>query len=126
MKHTRGQAMVEFALTIGLLMLIVVMVTQLAIYLHYRSSLDTAAKEGAFQAALVGHSLADGERATRQLWASLEPGADPIQVQASRNGDLVEVSAQGTAPAIAPLPMRLAVSVHAAHSVERFQPGAAP
>ena len=70
----RGQSLVEFSLTVGLLMLLVVATAQVAIYLHYRNSLDLATKEGAFQASLVGHQPKDGEQATKQIWTKVEPG----------------------------------------------------
>ena len=123
-----GQTMVEFALTVGLLMLLVVLTAQVAIFLHYRGSLDTAAREGAFEAALVGHSPADGTRTTMDLWARLEPGGGAIQVQARRQGNLVVVDASGTAPALLPVPVppftALPIRAHAVHTVEQFQPGA--
>lgn len=119
--------MVEFALTVGLLMLLIVLTAQVAIYLHYRGSLDTAAREGAFQAALVGHTPADGRQATSDLWARLEPGGGAIQVEAHRAGNLVVVNARGTAPALLPVPVApyraLPISAQAVHTVEQFQPG---
>jgi Flp pilus assembly protein TadG len=123
-----GQSMVEFALTVGLLMLLVVLTAQVAIYLHYRGSLDTAAREGAFEAALVGHTPADGRRTTLDLWAKLEPGGGAIQVEAHRQGNLVVVNARGTAPALLPVPIppyrALPISAQAVHTVEQFEPGA--
>jgi Flp pilus assembly protein TadG len=122
-----AQSMVEFALTVGLLMLLIVLTAQVAIYLHYRGSLDTAAREGAFQAALVGHTPADGRQATSDLWAKLEPGGGVIQVEAHRQGNLVVVNARGTAPALLPVPVSpyraLPISAQAVHTVEQFQPG---
>jgi Flp pilus assembly protein TadG len=121
----RGQGMVEFALTVGLLMLLVVLTAQLAIFLHYRSSLDTAAREGAFEAALTGHTPADGTRTTLDLWTKLEPEAGAIQVQAHRQGDLVVIDASGTSPALLPVPMppyhALPIHARAVHTIERFQ-----
>ena len=121
--------MVEFAFTVGLLMLLVMLTAQVAIYLHYRGSLDTAAREGAFQAALLGHTPRDGEQATVDLWAKLEPGGGAIQVTAHRIGNLVVVDARGTAPALLPAPVppyrALPISSHAVHTVEQFQPGSA-
>ncbi len=113
----RGQGMVEFALTVGLLMLLVVLTWQVAVYLHYRGSLDTAAREGAFQAALVGHSPADGERAANDLWTKLEPGGGAIEVRARQVGNLTVVDARGREP------LGLPISAHAVHTVERFEPG---
>ena len=126
----RGQSMVEFSFTVALLMLLVVLSAQVAIYLHYRNSLDLATKEGAFEAGLAGHTLQDGERTTLELWAKLEPGGGAIQVQVSRSGNLVIVTAKGSAPAILPVPLppfnSLPVSSRAVHTVEVFQPGSGP
>lgn len=125
----RAQSMVEFALTVGLLMLLIVLTAQVAIFLHYRGSLDTAAREGAFEAALVGHTPADGRQTTLDLWAKLEPGGGPVQVEARRQGNLVVVDASGTAPALLPVPVppfhALPIRAHAVHTVEQFQPGVA-
>lgn len=122
--------MVEFALTVGLLMLLVVLTAELAIYLHYRSSLDTAAREGAFEAALAGHGEADGQRATTDLWTKLEPGGGAIQVHVQRQGRLIVVDASGTAPTMIPVPIApyraLPIRSHAVHTVEVFEPGSTP
>jgi Flp pilus assembly protein TadG len=119
--------MVEFSLTVGLLMLLIILTAQIAIFLHYRSSLDTAAREGAFEAALVGHTPTDGRQTTVDLWAKLEPGGGTIQVEAHRQGNLVVVNATGTAPALLPMPVppfnALPIRVRAVHTVEQFQSG---
>jgi Flp pilus assembly protein TadG len=120
----RGQSIVEFALTVGLLMLLIVLTAQVAIFLHYRGSLDTAAREGAFEAALVGHTPADGRQTTLDLWAKLEPGGAAVQVDVRRQGNLVVVDASGTAPALLPVPVppfrALPIRAHAVHTVEQF------
>src|SRR5256714_5600289 len=102
--HQRAQSLVEFALTIGLLMVLVVATAQVAIYLHYRNSLGLACREGAFEAGLAGHNLADGKRAALDLWQKLEPAAAPITVSANQFA-LASVSLRGWAPAIAPVPV---------------------
>lgn len=126
MNGQHSQAMVEFAVTVGAVMFLVVAVGQGAIILHYRSTLQLAAQEGAFEASLVGHQPADAVAQTRDLWSRLEPGAGPIDVTASAQGDLVVVSAQATAPALLPVPVppftRWPVSVRAVHTIERFSP----
>jgi len=125
--RSRGQSMVEFSLTVGLLMLLIVATVQVAIFLHYRSSLQLAAQEGAFEGSLTGHGTADATTTTNALWAKLEPGAAPAQVSASMQGDLVVVQARAVAPAILPVPVppftSMPVSVRSVHTVERFQPG---
>ncbi len=124
-----GQSLVEFALTIGLLMLLVVATAQVAIYLYYRNSLALACREGAFQAALAGHSLDDGARAAVDLWQKLEPSAAPIHVTTSESS-LVTMSIHGSAPAIVPVPVapftKLPIAAQCVHTIERFQPGSSP
>jgi Flp pilus assembly protein TadG len=123
----RGQALIEFSLTVGLLMLLVVVTAQVAIFLNYRSSLDLATREGAYQASLVGHQPSDGQLETQSLWAKLEPGAQPADVTVSREGNLVVVTASAYAPAILPIPIppftRLPVQARSVHTIEQFEPG---
>ena len=117
----------EFAFTVGLLMLLVVVTAQIAIFLNYRSSLDLAAREGAYQASLVGHQPSDGVLEAQTLWSKLEPGAQPVQVTVTREGGLVVVTASAFAPAILPIPFppftRLPVQAREVHTIEQFVPG---
>ncbi len=122
MRRERGQALVEFVLTIGLWMLVVIGAGELAIFQFYDSSLRLAAQEGAFQASLVGHGPADASTTTRQLWTELAPNGGPLKVSVTSRGDLVTVSAQASAPV--GLPIRL--NARATHTIERFRPGSAP
>jgi hypothetical protein len=128
--RSRGQALTEFCLVVGLVMLLAVATAQVAIVLYYRSSLQLAAQEGAFEGSLSGHGTNDAAATTRSLWTELEPHAGAVTVIASEQGDLVVVTAETQAPAILPLPLppftRLRVSVRAVHTVERFQPGSQP
>jgi hypothetical protein len=128
--RSRGQALTEFSLVVGLLMLLVVATAQVAIVLHYRSGLQLAAQEGTFEGSLSGHGTADAAATTRSLWSQLEPGAKPARVTASVQGNLVVVSAETEAPALLPLPLppftRLPLRVRAVHTIERFQPGSQP
>jgi len=125
-----GQSLVEFALTIGALMVLVVGVAQIAIYLHYRNSLALACREGAFQAGLAGHSLADGQQATVDLWQKLEPQASTISTTAAQQNALMVISAHVSAPAIVPLPVppftRIVIAAQCVHTAERFEPGSSP
>ena len=123
----RGQALIEFSFTVGLLMLLVVATAQVAIFLNYRSSLELATREGAYQASLVGHQPRDGQLETQTLWAKLEPGAQPVQVTVTREGNLIVVTADSYAPAILPIPFppftRLPVHARSVHTIEQFEPG---
>ena len=126
----RAQSLVEFSLTVGLLMLVAVSVAQVAIFLHYRSSLDLSTREGAYEGSLVGHGPADAKLTTQELWAKLEPGGGPIQVSVTVEGRLIVVDAKGYAPALMPLPIapftHLTVSSHSVHTLELFEPGSLP
>src|SRR6202163_3620281 len=73
----RGQALIEFSFTVGLLMLLVVATAQVAIFLNYRSSLDLATREGAYQASLVGQQPGDGKLEAAWYWSRLQPFAGP-------------------------------------------------
>jgi Flp pilus assembly protein TadG len=127
---SRGQSLVEFSLTVGLLMLLAVATVQVAIFLHYRSSLQLAAQEGAFEGSLTGHGTGDATATANALWVKLEPGAAPAHVSASVQGNLVVVEARAVAPALLPVPVppftSLPVHVRSVHTIERFQPGSAP
>ena len=123
----RGQALIEFSFTVGLLMLLVVATAQVAIFLNYRSSLELATREGVYQASLVGHQPRDGQLETQTLWAKLKPGAQPVQVTVTRQGNLIVVTADSYAPAILPIPFppftRLPVHARSVHTIEQFEPG---
>ncbi len=123
----RGQSLVEFAVTMGLLMFLVVATAQVALYLHYRNGLALACREGAFQAALAGHTASDGQRAAAEMWQKLEPLAGPIPFAAAESGTLVTLSGRGWVPAMVAVPFppftRLPVATQCVHTLERFQPG---
>ena len=59
--------MVEFALVVPILLAVALAVLQLALALHIRSTLTSAAAEGARAAALAGADLGAGERRVRDL-----------------------------------------------------------
>jgi Flp pilus assembly protein TadG len=113
--------MVEFGVTFGLLMLVIVLTAQVAVYLHQRNSLQLVAKEAAFEASLAGHTDRDGELAAQRMWAVVEPGGGTLSLAVTRSGRLVAVTA--TAPA--PLTGQ-ANTGHSAHTVEAFEPGSQP
>ncbi len=129
-RRSHGQSLVEFSLVIGLLMLLIVATAQVAIALHYRSSLQLATQEAAFEGSLAGHGSADATTTANFLWSKLEPGAAPARMTAAVSGNLVVVSGQADAPALLPLPFppftRLPMSVRSVHTIERFQPGSQP
>ena len=62
-----GNATVEFALVAPILLAVALAVLQLALALHVRATLTSAAAEGARAAALAGSDLAAGERRARAI-----------------------------------------------------------
>jgi TadE-like protein len=128
--RAHGQSLVEFSLVVGLLMLVIVATAQVAIDLHYRSSLQLASQEGAFEGSLAGHGPQDAKVTADALWSKLEPGAGPARVAATTQGNLVVVSAQADAPVLLPLPFppftKLPLQVRSVHTIERFHPGSQP
>lgn len=123
-QRERGQALVEFALTVGLLVFLALGAIQATLYLHKRTSLDFVAKEGAFEASLAGRTDADGERTVRDLWQRLEPGGGSLQVHVVRSGRLVVVTAAAPPPfALLPPLVMPDIHVRAVHTIETFAPG---
>ena|SRR2546426_1715126 len=108
-------------------MLLIVATAQVAIVLHYRSGLQLAAQEGAFEGSLSGHGQSDATATAEAMWSKIEPEAPPAHFTTAVQGNLVVVTAQVDAPALMPLPLppftRVPLHVRAVHTVERFQPG---
>lgn len=72
-----GSAVVEFALVVPILLAVALAVLQIALALHVRATLTSAAAEGARAAALSGADLSAGERRTRDI-LSTTIGADLV------------------------------------------------
>ena len=123
----RGQSLVEFSLVVMMLVVVIAATAQVAIDLHYRSSLQLATQEGAFEGSLAGHGSQDALVTTADLWSKLEPGGGPARITATTQGALVIVIAQADAPVLLPLPFppftKLPLEVRSVHTIERFQPG---
>jgi Flp pilus assembly protein TadG len=118
-RSQRGQALVEFALTIGIIMFLAVATAQVAVYLHYRSNLQTAAEEGAFEGGLAGNGAAEARATTEALWRKLTPSGGNADVAVAVHGHLMTVDATTRAPALLPIP----IHVRGVHTIEQFQPG---
>lgn len=74
-RDDEGSAVAEFALITPLLLLVAIAVLQLALALHVRTSLTSAAAEGARGAALAGSDLRTGEARTRDFLATTLAGS---------------------------------------------------
>ena len=82
-----GNASVEFALVVPLLMLVALAVLQLMLAIHVRSVVTSAAIEGARVAALVDGDLARAESRTRSILESNIAGAAVNSITASQVTD---------------------------------------
>ncbi len=69
-RDERGSAVVEFTVVVPTLMLVVLGVLQVGLALHVRSTITSAAAEGARVAAVSGGDTAAGVRRTRQALSS--------------------------------------------------------
>jgi Flp pilus assembly pilin Flp len=67
LRDDRGSAVVEFALVAPLLIGIALVVVQVALALHVRTTLTAAAAEGSRAAAMAGSSARVGEQRTRAV-----------------------------------------------------------
>ncbi|MFW6774144.1 TadE/TadG family type IV pilus assembly protein [Nocardioides sp. CPCC 205120] len=65
-RDQRGSAVVDFVLVLVVLLPLFAGIAQVALVLHVRNTLTSAASEGARHAAAYDRSLTDGERRTRE------------------------------------------------------------
>lgn len=113
-----GNAVVEFALVVPILLAVALAVLQLALALHVRATLTSAAAEGARAAALAGADIGAGERRVRDvLGTTIGAGlVDAIDVHREwRDGDLVTaVGIDATLPLLGLLgPTAMRIEGHA-------------
>jgi Flp pilus assembly protein TadG len=83
-RDDRGSAVVEFALVTPLLLLLAMGVLQVALAMHLRATLTSAAAEGARAAALAGADPEAGVRRTRELLGQNVAGSIVTGVSAQR------------------------------------------
>src|SRR5918911_3753524 len=101
-----GQALVEFALVLPLLVVVSLGLLQVVLYAHARDVLLSSVQEGARLAAEDGRLVDDGyARAQTLLTAGLGNSLDALQVAASLDDDVVAVRAEASLRPILPLPL---------------------
>ena len=124
--HGRGQAMVEGAVALPMLLLSAIALVQFSIFVHARHVIMAAVQDGARVAAATNRTLGEGAAHTRALLdAGLGRSATGVEVRAYDWGDTVAIEAHGrlrtmipwTADATLPLEARSVVSK------ERFRAG---
>ena len=117
-RDARGSAVLEFAVVVPMLMLVVLGVLQVGLALHVRSTITSAAAEGARVAAVSGGDTAAGVRRTRQaLSATLAEGVvDSVVARRTASGGVatVDVEVRARLPLVGLLgPSTLVVHGHA-------------
>ncbi len=118
--------MVEFALLTPLAVVMALAVAQLALFLYERNVVMGSLSEGARIAAVEGRTLADGERAARELLRQSLGGrvASVLAVRGAVEGGLVVLRADGELPSFLPVIPGLQVSMAASmHKEELLHQG---
>ena len=120
-----GQALVEAALVMPVLILMTLGVLQVVLYAHARDVLLTATQDGARLAAEDGGTLAAGYQRIQSLaTAGLGSSVQPLQLRCRCDADHVDVSLDTALRPIIPLPFADHLPLHVRASVtrERFRP----
>lgn len=123
-----GQAMVEAAVALPLLLLVALGLVQFALFVHARGVVTGAVQDGARVAAAEGRTLGDGvAHAGDVLRAGLGQSAGAVAVRAIDGGDTVAVEARGRLRTIVPwvADATLPLEARAVVSKERFRVGPA-
>ncbi|MDT9591575.1 pilus assembly protein [Nocardioides zeae] len=120
-RDQRGSAVVDFVLVLAVLLPLFVGIVQVALVLHVRNTLTSAASEGARHAAAYDRDLADGAARTREeiSRAVAASYAEDVRAEAhSVNGQPgVRVTVVATVPALGLGGPGIELRVHG-HAVE--------
>ncbi len=120
-----GQALVESALGLPLMLLLSLGVLQVVLYAHARDVLTSAVQEGARLAAEDGRGLDEGyARARALVSAGLGTSVEPVRLDGNLDNDNVAVRVNASLRPILPLPLIQDLPIHAEGRVarERFRP----
>jgi hypothetical protein len=124
-RHFAGQALVECALVLPVMLTLTLGLLQVLLYIHARDVLVSAVHEGARLAAEDGRQLDDGyARARALVSAGLGSAVTPVRVEAVLDDDVVILRADTSLRPILPLPLIGELPLHAEGQVarERFRP----
>jgi hypothetical protein len=120
----RGQALVEAALTLPMLLIVALALVQFALFVHARHVVTAAVQDGARVAAGAGNTTSDGLRhAEAILRAGLGRDAQGVTLQPRETDEVVVMEAEGYLAPIIPwvgspgLPLRGRAEI----SKERFR-----
>jgi Flp pilus assembly protein TadG len=117
-----GAVVTETVIVVPVLLLLITLIFQFALWYHAEHVVQAAAEEGARAARLEGGTAADGQARAEDFLAHAGPNIvhDPT-VTATRDPDVATVTVTGTAVEVVP-GLHLPVRARAAGVVERFRP----
>lgn len=120
----RGAGAAEVVIAVPLLMLIILMIVQFAVWYHAVSVAQATAEEALAAARVQGGSAAAGQQRASQVLGQV---GDAVlvgpQVSVTRTAATTTVQVHGTAERVVPLPgLSLPVTVTVTGPVERFVP----
>jgi hypothetical protein len=102
-KSQHGQSLIEFAVTLPVLLLVALAVLEFALFVHAQNVVTTACAEGAVAASAADGNVNEGVRTARGLLdAGLGSSAADVTVQAEDGGATVTVMARGHLPLLLP------------------------
>jgi Flp pilus assembly protein TadG len=120
----RGAGAVEMVIAVPLLMLIILVIVQFAIWQHAVSVAQATAEEALAAARVQGGSAAAGQQRADQVLSQIGNSVlvDP-QISVARTAATATVQVHATAERVFPLPgLSLSVTVTVTGPVERFVP----
>lgn len=121
----RGSVSAELVIATPLLLLLLLIIVQFALWSHATHIAQAAAAQGLAAARVQDATAAQGSVAARQVLDQL--GRGPLtntRIDAARSADAVSIRVRGDTSAVIPF-LRLPVHAEAAGPVERFMPDVA-
>ena len=121
MVRQRGSATVEFVIGTAVMVLLLMVVVQFALYFHTRAVVTTAARRGVDQARIIDGTTSDAVGATTQFLDQAGGGLENRGVNASRTADTATVTVHGEVVSVVP-GLHLPIDVTVESPVERILP----
>jgi Flp pilus assembly protein TadG len=120
----RGAGSAEIVIAVPLLMLLILLVIQFAIWEHAEAIADATAEEALAAARVDGGTAADGQQRAEQVISQIGSSVlDGPQVSVTMTPADVTVKVTGTAERVLPMPgLSFPVTVTVTGPVERFVP----
>ena len=116
-----GSSSLQTVLVMPLLLLLITLIVQFALWYHAAHIATAAAQDGARAARIEGGTASDGQARAQQVLDQLGSGVlTGSTVNATRDGNVARVEVHGYAPELVP-GMRLPIDAVSQGPVERFR-----